>query len=814
MSFRPVIIPFSASRENSFILEITHRKIRFFTQHGQMIDGEEVYELECPYIQSELYDGNICNIQYTQKGDMLYLFHKNHPIQVVSYNNLLRWDIKELELKYGPWETVSKTEAYLKVEDNKIKSDTSIFTPLDEGRLIRLTVINSEVKAWVAEEENITETDKGELIENVYRKSDGKVYKQVSGSKTGTTKPVHTRGQESDGGVIWEYLHSGEAIFKITKFIDAKNVEVETEDNVPDELKKGTDYYEMGLLSKSSSYPVAGCFFKNRFCFLVNIDNVPHICMSQSDDYNNFADREQGEVLATCAITVKAVSGKYNNGGWLCGLDTLFVGTASGEFVIDSATSSEALAPDNVKVQLISEIGSLPIPPVVVGSHVLFATKNGTSIRDLLYSFAEDSYDPIELSLFGKHLLTSGITSMAYQESPDKVIWFTLNDGRLIGLTFSSEQKVQAMHQHNLGGDVFNVAVIPNPDSNIDDLWCVVDRNGDYAIEWLDNGLVIDYPSEINSVKDIDEKERLETEYMQNRAFYLDSALSIDRGLSNHIGIIEVDGTEKTNITVEIDREPMAVKDSSSFDIPFNKHKNKLIEVSFDCAEGSIHIVKFPEILQGATLEFNGTTQTVTATMTKLYVGNLKAVPMAETEVTTTERLSFIIRGIFIEDEEVDLFGLNHLEGKEVAIIADGSERERQVVTNGSVKISNYDNIVTVGLPIESVYIPQTMYFNSGNGMGVGDVQRIDSVTLMLWRSMGGKIGDKYNNLIPLYYRKTDERMDNPAPLFSGNKTTCVDFNNSTIEERGARLIIHNDSVFPMNILAIAPHISTSGNGL
>lgn len=813
MSFRPVIIPFSASRGNSFILEITHKKIRLYTQHGQVLDGEDIYELDCPYTQNELYDGNICNIQYTQKGDMLYLFHKNHPIQVVSYNNLLRWNIEEFEIKNGAWDTPSKGGAFLKVDGNKILSDVSLFTPLDEGRFIRLTVIDSEVKAWVAEED---------VQENEYRKSDGKVYKWVNGTKTGTTKPVHSRGTESDGGVIWKYMHSGEAIFKITKFIDTKNVEVTTEDEVPEELKKGTDYYEMGLIYKGNPYPISGCFFRNRFCFLVNIDNVPHICMSQSDDYNNFADREHGEVLATCAITVKAVSGKYNNGGWLCGLDTLFVGTTSGEFVIDSATSSEALAPDNVKVQLISEIGSLPIPPVVVGSHVLFATKNGTSIRDLLYSFAEDSYDPIELSLFGKHLLTSGITSMAYQESPDKVIWFTLNDGRLIGLTFSSEQKVQAMHQHNLGGDVFNVAVIPNPESNIDDLWCVADRNSDYAIEWLDNGLVIDYPSEINSVKDIDEKERLETEYMQNRAFYLDSALSINRGLTNHIGVIDVDTNNTAtmrNITVSIDREPYQVDDTQSFELPFNKHKTKLIEVGFDVEVGMSCWLEFPDILQGATVKitsgsFAGEILTVNATNKRLYVNGLKLIPLSGDETSEFTRVEFAIRDIFIEDEEVDLFGLNHLEGKEVAIIADGSERERQVVTNGSVKISNYDNIVTVGLPIESVYIPQTMYFNSGNGMGVGDVQRIDSVTLMLWRSMGGKIGDKYNNLIPLYYRKTDERMDNPAPLFSGNKTTCVDFNNSTIEERGARLIIHNDSVFPMNILAIAPHISTSGNGL
>lgn len=806
MSLRPVIIPFSASKENSYVLEITHKKIRLYTQHGQVIKDDEVYEIDCPYTQDELFTNNISNIQYVQNGDMLYLFHKNHPIQVVSRNSTNSWTIKNFNLKNGPFGEVSSEEATLSYNDNKIISTLGVFESSDVGRLIRLTVVNDTTKAWVAE-------DDVEALE--LRKSDGKVYKNIDGTKTGTTKPVHTEGSQSDGGVIWEYQHSGYATFTITKFIDANTVEVTTNDIVPIELESGTEYYEMGLFYEGSPNPISGCFFRNRFCFLVNIDNVPHICMSCSDDYNNFADKDNGEVLATNAITVKAVSSKYNVGGWLCAMDTLFVGTSTGEFLIDSATSSEALAPDNVKVQLISEIGSLPIPPVIVGSHVLFVTNKGTSIRDLLYSFTEDSYDPIELSLFGRHLLTSGITSMCYQENPDKIVWFTLNDGRLIGLTFSSEQKVQAMHQHNLGGSVYNLAVIPNPSFNFDDLWCVVDRNGDYSIEWLDNGIVTEYPNEINSTQNLDLKEELENKYMLDRAFYLDSALSIDRNIDEYIGTVEVDGEEKTNIYVLIDDVPYMLNEvASTFDIPFNRHKNKVIKVAFDTQEGIMHSVKFPVIMQGAFLREFGQDRTVTATQTEFKVGYLQIVPLDVQTTSNTVRVEFEIRNILIDEEEIELFGLNHLEGKEVGIIADGSERERQIVKNGSVKISSYDNVVTVGLPIESVYIPQTMYFNSGNGMGVGDVQRIDSVTLMLWRSMGGKIGDKYNNLIPLYYRKTDEKMNKATPLFSGNKTTCVDFNNSTIEERGAKLIIHNDSVFPMNILAIAPHISTSGNGL
>ena len=160
------------------------------------------------------------------------------------------------------------------------------------------------------------------------------------------------------------------------------------------------------------------------------------------------------------------------------------------------------------------------------------------------------------------------------------------------------------------------------------------------------------------------------------------------------------------------------------------------------------------------------------------------------------------------------LTGLEHLEGKEVVIMADGAECERQIVSGGSIAISATANRVMAGLPIESAYIPQTIYIPGNNGSGIGDVQRIDHVTLMLWRTLGGKIGKNFENLQDIYLRLTDDAMNDSAPLYTGNKEIPVSFNTSTIKEKGATVLIYNDSVFPMNILAIVPHMTVSGNGL
>lgn len=827
MYYKSGLIPFIVDKENSFILEFSRKMIRFYAKHGTVVSNDVAYTITSPYDFDELYENNILKIRYVQNGDILYLFHPNHPIMTLTRNSNTNWTLEEFELKNGAWGSVSPTETTITLTqgtDIIATSTVGIFNETDEGRLLRLTVVDDNTTAWQAEKS---------VSANDIRASDNKFYKALASGTTGTYKPVHGEGTKSDGGVVWKYIHSGYVVLKITEYTSSTQVKVEVvgEDEIPSQLlTDGTDYYEMGLIHKGAEYPICGTFFRNRFVFMINVEGIPYVCFSNSDDYDNFADKEHGEVLAKNAITVQVVSSKYNKGCWLSGAAVLFVGTTTGEFYIDSASAAEALAPDNVKIQQISAVGSLPITPVRVGSHTMFVTSNGTSIRDIIYSYSTDTYDPVELSLLGKHLIISGINGMSYQEYPDKIVWFTVNDGRLIGMTFMSEQNVQALHQHYLGGSVENIAVIPNPNYNIDDVWLVVDRDKQKSIEWLDNGFVVQYPDEINNIINADEKEKVESDYMKKNAFYLDGGLSLSR--TPYKGVHGNIYAETSNMYKEVilldehnntdqERKTLSADDNSMlFDSVLYKDDDCSFSatIPYTSGDSTTYTISFDESLIGKTIKIEQFYTYYGGRLAQtLYWGEIDFTSYTFNLDAASPKNVYAVK-IMVSDtvtnEDVPISGLYHLEGKEVALMIDGAYQGTKTVENGTIFIPNKSYEISVGLPVDSVYIPQRMYVQGGSGSGVGDVQRIDHITFMFWRSMGGHIGQDFSRLQPLYFRATDEVMGESAPLYTGNKTVAVDYNTSTIKEKGAQIVIRNDTVFPMNILAIAPHFSTSGNGL
>ena len=795
---------------DDYVVEFGSTYIRFYKNHEliKKADGS-VYQLTTPYFGED-----IDNIQTIQNGDFLYIFNRKHPIKTLSRYDDTDWKLVDYDIVNGPFDNVNTTENSLKISDTlgliTITSDSSLFNENDVGRLIRITVIDSNSRAWQAE----MSVKKGDILF-----SDGKYYEALADTeKTGNIKPVHTEGTQSDGSISFKYLHAGYGVAKITEYVSSTEVKARVIDRFPDELKtNSSNYWELGLLSKGRENPYSGTFYRNRFCFMVDIDNIPHICMSNSEDYNNFRDKEHGEVLATNSITVKAVSNKRNIGKWVFASDVLFVGTSSGEFTIDSASQAEPLSPDNVKIQQISEIGCSNIRPVNIGSHVIFVTSTKTSIRDIMYSFATDAYDPVEISLYGKHLLSSGIKSMSYQEYPDKVLWFATNDGKLIGLTFSSEQKVSAFHQHYLSGDV--ESVVSSKYGKSQDLWVEVKRDDVVNIEWLDNGYPLEY---IDNTTDFEEREFKEAEFIKNNSFFVDSGVVVEIPQTTlYDGYFYETTKNLLNKDIKIYYQDKEEIYNSSSDVYLRVYGNS-------------------NISSLAILEWNVNTSTEDLTykfvVDKQFIGSRIVVTLfygsegyhrvIQDEVLNTTELNihtdikmgegkFRVTIYGGHNEEYNIIdGLSHLEGKTVAIMEDGAEKERAIVKDGKLTIGGRVKKAVIGLPIESVYIPQTLYIQGNNGSGVGDVQRIDHVTLMLWNSLGGKVGKDLKDLDDILYRDEYDLLDNSSPLYTGNKEIPVGLNTSTIKEKGARVVIYNDSVFPMNILAIAPHLITSGNGL
>ncbi len=546
-SARSFLFPFKYSEKVAYVVEFSHRKIRLYAKKSLVttfgVGGSDEgitpladfssyppLEIESPYTYEDLWDSVdlCCKIQTIQHSDVLYIFNEKYPIMMLKRYSNVDWRLEELEIRNGPFLAMNTGDILIKCNEEleditTLTSSDELFCDTDVGRLVRFRIYNDDTLPWSS---NIS------VEKDAIYLSDNKYYISLDAGNTGSVKPVHSEGVRSDGKVRWKYLHDGFGIVKISEFIDAKNVKAKVCKRLPEAIREGTLYWELGMLHKGTCYPKSGAFFRNRFAFLINTPTGPNVCLSVSGDYNNFEDMEFGEATAETAITVPVMNTEFNEGKWLYSGDVLFVGTGSSEFYIDSLSQNSAMAGDNIKISQISSVGSKAIKPIGVGAHVFFVDRYGLGLRDLVYNYYNDGYDPIDISLLGKHLFKSRIVDIAYQETPDKIIWCLMGDGSLTAITFLAEQEVVAFSRHDFSGKAESIAVISNFDECYDEVWLEVNRVIDSSILRTVECMNLGMPNttfEQSDVSFYDEK-LLIAENIQNNAMYLDGAVKFERG--------------------------------------------------------------------------------------------------------------------------------------------------------------------------------------------------------------------------------------------------------------------------------------------
>ncbi len=170
----------------------------------------------------------------------------------------------------------------------------------------------------------------------------------------------------------------------------------------------------------------------------------------------------------------------------------------------------------------------------------------------------------------------------------------------------------------------------------------------------------------------------------------------------------------------------------------------------------------------------------------------------------------FVDSGVTVRTDrpisEVD--GLEHLEGCEVAILADGGVLPNRVVRGGRVDLQDgAERIVHVGLPYESVLTTVNLELQMPDGTSQGRKKRFVSARLRLLESMGGAAGPSLGCLDALEFRTPDDRMDVGVPLFSGD----VKVSWPGGYELDGSLTVRQEHPLPFTLLAIFPNILMEG---
>lgn len=113
--------------------------------------------------------------------------------------------------------------------------------------------------------------------------------------------------------------------------------------------------------------------------------------------------------------------------------------------------------------------------------------------------------------------------------------------------------------------------------------------------------------------------------------------------------------------------------------------------------------------------------------------------------------------------------GLTWLEGKEVAILADGAVVPPQVVTSGQIKLSIPASTITIGLPYESDAKTLPAIINDSS-YGLGRNKNVSRVTLKVYRTSGIFVGPSFDDDVLVEYKqRTTEPCGSPPDVVSGD---------------------------------------------
>jgi hypothetical protein len=495
--------------------------------------------LDVPWLEADLFQ-----LKFTQSADRLYVFHPGYAPRTVNRFSDTNWTVTKLAFLDGPYLTVNST--------------TTTLTP-SAATGTGITVTASSI-VGINNDTGFKSTDVNRLI------------------------------RMKEGGV-WGYV-------QITIFTDTTHVQadvIKTLTNINAKVN-----WRLGLLSDTTGFPSCGTFHEDRLMMGGNATFQQRLDGSRNGDYNNFAPTDtDGTVVDDHAVSFTLSSDDVQVLRWLkSDQQGMLVGTYEGEWIVRPSALNEALSPTNISAKQSRFYGSADIQAVRTGGAVLYVTKSTRKVRELAFSFEDNTFRAPDMTVLAEHITkgptvaTSGIKELAFQQDPISILWAVRNDGVLLGFTYERDQKVLGWGRHILGGfsdaaktvpaKVESICVIPSSDGKRDELWMVVQR-------FIDG----------RSVRYVEFSTRMfEHGDIQADASYLDSGITgtaapqtVWRGLGHLIGeTVQVlaDGGTRPDVVVDSTGKFTLVTNASKVQVGYTYNSDgQMLRLDVGAADGT-----------------------------------------------------------------------------------------------------------------------------------------------------------------------------------------------------------------------------------
>lgn len=477
-------------------------------------------------------------------------------------------------------------------------------------------------------------------------------------------------------------------------------------------------------------------------------DNGPQtLWASQSANFKNMSVSEP--TRDSDAITRTIASREVNEIRFLLSLNSLLVFTSGGEWKCWAGSQSDIITPANTNLKPQGYTGIAHVPPIVSGNSALLVTPSGRKVRDLAYDLGADSWAGKDVGILAGHLFEGmQIEEWAYARDPDSIVWSVRSDGVLLGFTYLKEHDVYAWSRHVTDGRVESVCAIQerNETALYMSVRRVVDGVGRRYVERLVSRLFEDV----------------------HAAWCVDSGRRYDGWNADPEKTLAITGSSYAVGAL--------VGLSASGHLPFSANslgQKVILRIGED--QVAMTVVAFIDPAH------------VTATLDMAAPLAAQAVPLSEWAMAATA-----------------LSGLWHLEGRSVAILADGSVQPPTTVANGTITIPRAAGRILAGLP----YVCDLETLNiEVNGVGgaptlQGRTKRVQEVVLRVKATRGLSVGPDAVHLTEIKER-TSENHGAPTQLTTGDERVLVD----PSWNGNGRILVRQAWPLPATVVAIAPRL-------
>lgn len=436
------LIPFTFSVTETMVLEFGDKYIRFHTYGQTLLNSDGTpYEIETPYAAEDVAD-----IHYVQSMDVMTLVHTRYaPRELRRYGNT---DWRMVTVSFGAPISAPSTPS---VSFSVVAGDGVTITDEEKTRYSLKYRVTAVRQTDTGDEESAA-SGTGSTSGNLYLNNATCTisWASVSGAQ-------RYRVYKNYKGM---YCYIGETVE--TSFVD---------DNYEPDASITPPIYENPF---DGDYPGAVCYFEQRRCFAGSTKKPQMVWMTRSGTESDMSytlpakddNRLRFQIAAQEASRILH----------LTPLSQLLAFTNSTEYRVSSGGSGP-MSPSDIDTKVQAQIGASNVQPIVVNSTVVYAAARGGHVRELGYNWQSSGFTTGDMSIRSAHFFeTARVTDATLAKSPDSIVWFSMSDGSLLGLTYLPEQGIGGWHKHTtVNGFVESVTTVAEGDE--DALYLVVRRD-------------------------------------------------------------------------------------------------------------------------------------------------------------------------------------------------------------------------------------------------------------------------------------------------------------------------------------------------